>query len=91
MTKPYILGCIGEVVYVLRQVDDFSLACKNESTAIAIYGDIGKALQLPKEDKPLSTYLGLVNDFNGIDVEQAQEYIQISCSNYIDRIMMSHG
>ena len=81
----------GKVVYILRQVDNFSLVCKHESTAIAIYGDIRKALQLPKEDKPPFTYLGLMDNFNGIGVELAQQYIQISCSNYIDRIMTSNG
>ena len=37
------------------------------------------------------TYLGLITDFNGIDVEQSKDYIQISCGNYIDRIYTSHG
>ena len=67
----------GEVVCVVQQVNDFALACANESTAIAICRDIGKALQLPKEKINLRsfTYLGLMDDFNGIDVEQSHEYI----------------
>ena len=76
---------------MLRQVDDFALACNIEDTAKEIYGIIGKALRLPNETKDPFTYLGLINDFNGIDVEQTKDYIQISCPNYIDRIMTSHG
>jgi hypothetical protein len=81
----------GETVYMLRQVDDFALACKQEETAKAIYKHIGQKLRLPKEDKDPFSYLGLIHDFNGIDVKQTTDYIQISCSNYIDRIMTSHG
>ena len=81
----------GEKVYLLRQVDDFSLACTDESIADAIYDIIGNDLKLPTEDKVPFTKLGLVTDFNGIDVEQSRDFIEISCSNYIDRIMTSHG
>ena len=81
----------GEKVYLLRQVDDFALACSNESIANEIYDIIGNDLKLPTEDKVPFTKLGLITDFNGIDVEQSRDFIEISCSNYIDRIMTSHG
>ena len=81
----------GETIYMLRQVDDFSLACDDESTAIEIYGIIGAKLRLPKEEKDPFAYLGLVKDFNGIDITQTRTHIKLSCSNYIDRIMTSHG
>ena len=80
-----------ETIYLLRQVDDFALACKEESTAKEIYDKIGKKLQTEKETEPPFAYLGLVKDFNGIDVHQTNEYIEISCANYIDRVMISHG
>ena len=35
--------------------------------------------------------MGLLDDFNGIDVQQKAEYTELSCGNYIDRIMKSHG
>ena len=81
----------GETIYLLRQVDDFAFACNDEATAIEIYDIIGKQLRLPNENKDPFTYLGLVKDFNGIDVEQSKEYIQISCVNYIDHVITSHG
>ena len=60
----------GEKVCLLRQVDDFVLACTNEDTADETHDVIGKKLQLPNEDKPLFAKLGLIADFNGIDVSQ---------------------
>jgi hypothetical protein len=81
----------GEKIYLLRQVDDFALACNEEETAKEIYKIIGSKLKLPNEPKDPFAYLGLINDFNGIDVAQSRDYIEISCSNYIDRIMTSHG
>jgi len=70
----------GKIGFLLRQVDDFALACKeDESTTIDIYGH-----QLEKEQCDPFSYLGLVKDFNGVDIEQSSKYIQISCSEYID-------
>ena len=46
--------------------------------------------KLPSElDKPFA-YLDLVTDFNGIDIEQSRDYIQIYFHNYIDRVMIYH-
>ena len=36
------------------------------------------------------SYLGLVKDCNGVDIEQSAEYIQISYSGYIDRVLRTH-
>ena len=35
--------------------------------------------------------MGLINDFNGIDVHQTDSYIKISCATYIDRLVTTHG
>jgi hypothetical protein len=81
----------GETIYLLRQVDDFALACSDEDIAKSVYKMIGSKLKLPGEDKDPFTYLGEITDFNGIDINQTKDYIELSCSNYIDRIMTSHG
>jgi hypothetical protein len=52
---------------------------------------IGSRLRLINETEDPFTYLGLITDFNDIDVEQSQEYIRIACGNYTDRIYTSHG
>ena len=56
-----------------------------------IYNIIGASLCLPKEDKDPFAYLGLVEDYNGIDIYQAQDHIKVSCLNYIEQIMTTHG
>lgn len=81
----------GEPVLLLRQVDDFSLACKTEAIAKDIYDRIGRKLQLAGERKPPFVYLGLVKDFNDVDVHQCQSYIELSAETYIWRLLNSHG
>ena len=67
------------------------MACDKEETAKEIYDIIGASLQLPEEDKDPFAYLGLVEDYNGIDIYQAQDHIKVSCLNYIEQIMTTHG
>ncbi|KAG7358173.1 reverse transcriptase RNA-dependent DNA polymerase [Nitzschia inconspicua] len=81
----------GKKVLMLRQVDDFSIACDDESIAIEIYYIIGRELQLPGEDKPPFKYFGLQTDYNGLDIEQTSTHIAISCSTYISRFLTTHG
>jgi hypothetical protein len=45
---------------------------------------------LEKEPCDIFSYLGLVSDFNAVDIEQSKEYIQISCANYIDHLLITH-
>ena len=67
----------GNIVFLLRQVNNFALACKQESTAKESYNVIGRSLRLEKEPCDPFSYLGLVKDFNGVYIEQSSEYIQI--------------
>ena len=61
----------GSVQLMLRQVDDFLLACDSEQTAQAIFDTIGKKIQFPTEKErniiPFE-YLGVVTDYNGVDL-----------------------
>ena len=81
----------GHTVLLLRQVDDFLLSCESDTIADAIFTIIGKHLRLPNEPEPPFKNLGLATDYNGIDLIQTNEYIEISCGNYIDRVARSHG
>ena len=67
------------------------LACNDEPTDKVIYKLIEFQLRLLNETEDPFTYLGLITDFNGINVKQSQEYIRIACGNCIDRIYTSHG
>ena len=81
----------GERVLLLRQVDDFALSCSHEAIARHIYDIIGRSLQLPSETSPPFKYLGLLTDFNGLDVHQYDDSIVLSCERYIDRLLTTHG
>ena len=79
-----------EQVLLLKQVDDFALACSNEGLAQRLYERLGKSLQLPTEKQPPFKYLGLLTQFNGVDVHQYNDSIVISAESYLDRVMKSH-
>lgn len=80
----------GIPIFLLRQVDDFALAAPHEHIAQEIYDKIGKQLQLPTEDKVPFRYLGLLDDFNGVDVKQHSDCIILSCERYIERVLRTH-
>ena len=68
----------GEPVYMLRQVDDFLIACKNEKIAKDIVNTIGVKMQFDSErDQNIvpMEFLSVVNDYNGVEIKQTQYYI----------------
>ena len=74
----------GNKVILLRMLDNLLLSCEHKDTAREIYSTIGLALQLENEDEPPFAYLGPCSDFNGVNIEQSNTHIMISCQNYID-------
>ena len=81
----------GHLVFLLRQVDDFAVACSEEQIARDVYAIIGEKLRLPNETAPPFKFLGLVRDFNGVEVTQSRDHITLSCRNYINRVLRTHG
>ena len=81
----------GVKVLLLCQVDDFALASPDEDIAKAIYDIIGQRLTLPGEDKPPFAYMGLVDDYNGVQVKQSSTLVSISAAKYIDHVFKTHG
>eukprot|EP00536_Pseudo-nitzschia_multiseries_P009711 jgi/Psemu1/24048/gm1.24048_g len=59
--------------------------------AIKIYNVIGKCLQHASKDAPPFKYLGLPTSYNGVDILQTQIYLEITCDDYIDRLVRTHG
>jgi len=76
---------------LLHQVDDFAVACHNEDLTKRPYDQIGKALQLPSENAPPFKHLGLLQDFNGLDIAQCSDAIKLPCEKCIDRVLTTHG
>ena len=56
-----------------------------------VFSNIGKKLQLSGEKVPPFKYLGPAKDYNGVDITQTKQYIEISCPGYIDRLTRAHG
>jgi hypothetical protein len=85
----------GHQVLLLRQVDDFALACPNETIAKTIYDIIGTALQLPDEPAPPSntsdlsmTSMALIST-NIKDTLKLQPLVTFSAfSNPMDGILL---
>ena len=70
---------------VLRQVDDFSIASTNPAHCKKTIQKIESQMQNPLND------LGVIKRFNGIDIQQARDFVKISCETYIDKIVSHHG
>ena len=81
----------GHKVLLLRMVDDLLLQCEHKETSQEIYTLIGLALQQENEDQPSFAYLGPCVDSNGVDIEQSNTHIMISCQSYIDQMLCAHG
>jgi Reverse transcriptase (RNA-dependent DNA polymerase) len=80
----------GQKVILLRQVDDFELACPSEEVAKTIFDIIGNKLQVSTEIKPPIKYLGLSTYFNGVDVHQYSNAIVINAKSYIQAMLKHH-
>ena len=74
----------GQYTLFLRQVDDFAIAAKEKATADYVIQGINKQLQL------LIHIMGTIERFNGIDVEQTQRYVKLTCSKYITKLEKSY-
>jgi len=72
-------------------VDNFAVACPNEDIAKRLYDQIGKSLHLPSENSPPFKHIGLLKDFNGLDMVQYSDAIKLSCEKHINRVLTTHG
>ena len=84
----------GEVIYLLRMVDDCCILSKDEKTAKDIFNIIGTKMSFVSEKKkgivPFE-FLGVVKDYNGVDIKQTSHYIEMSYENYIHCLSRTHG
>ena len=70
-----------DIIYLLRQVDDFAIACDDQSTANKIWDDMDTFLS-----EPLKREIGFVKRHNGIDILQSDMFIRVHCKTYIEKI-----
>lgn len=69
--------------FLLRQVHNLALLTNDESIAKQIYKTSGKKLQIPGKLDPPFIYLGLIDDYNGVDINQYRECIELRCANCV--------
>ena len=84
----------GETQLLLRQIDDFLCGVESEQSARTLLNNIGTKIQFPtKVEQGIIPFkfLGVVKDYNGVDITQTPDYIEMSCKNYIKRLLKSHG
>ena len=79
------------VVLLARQVDDFALGCVDDNTARGIVTLIGECICLPSEAKIPITFQGVLTSFNGYNVIQTADYIELSAESYLRRVIKSHA
>ncbi len=72
-------------ILFLRQVDNFAVAAKNESTATLLINEIDSHMTIDIKD------LGLLNCYNGMDICQSKYYIKLSNITCINKLMEEHA
>ena len=78
----YTIYTPTETVYMLRQVDDFAIACDEQATATYYWDQMDKYLK-----EPLKREKGLLKRHNGIDIDQNSLGIKIHCCTYLRKII----
>jgi hypothetical protein len=81
----YIGQFVNSTMIILRQVDDFSIACNSAEIYISFCDAIDKHLSMP------ISRLGLMAHFNGLDVVQQSDCITLHVGQYLDQVFKSHG
>ena len=68
-------------------MDNFTLQIRNKKAARDLFNDIGIKIQFSSEAEAniiQVEILGVVKDYNGVDIIQTPDYIEISSKSYID-------
>ena len=76
----------GEIQLLLRQVDDFMLGTTSEKATRDLFNNIGIKIQFPSEKEEnivLFEFLGIVKDYNGVDIKQTPDYIEMLSKSYL--------
>ena len=83
-----------ETQLLLRQINDFCLGVTSEQSVRNLFNDIGQKIQFHIETEwgiiPFKV-LGVVKDYNGVDITQTPNYIKILRTSYINHMLKLHG
>ena len=90
----YIQERDDKLQLLLRQVDDFMPGTTSKKATRVLLNDIGIKIQFPSEVEAniiLFEFLGVVKDYNGVNIIQTPDYNEMSSQNYIICLLKSHG
>jgi hypothetical protein len=74
---------LNEEIFICRQTDDFAIAAFSARAATSLIDAIGAKVDI-RDD-------GLLTKFNGIDVDQTCDFVKLSCSSYLHRVLKAHS
>lgn len=74
----------GQEILFLRQVDDFAVAAPTDAIAKKVIAKIGTFMTIKIKD------LGILTRYNGVDIKQSRNFININITTYIDKIVKEH-
>lgn len=69
----------GKDVLFLHQVDDFAISCADDEVS----KDCIQAININSKIAISVKEVGIISHFNGIDVDQTQDFIKLSNATYI--------
>ena len=75
----------GHRMLICRQVDDLAIGCTDVAAIRDLVSTICSEDGIDLRDE------GVLSSFNGVDVEQTDRYIRISCESYIDKLLSHYG
>ena len=70
---------------ICRQVDDLAIGCVDIDAIQDLVRVICAEDSIDLRDE------GILNSFNGVNVEQRDRYIKITCKSYIDKLLAHYG
>ena len=75
----------GKEIFILRQVDDIAVAAPSTEMANAVITAIGKYMKSPIKME------GIIDLFNGLNIDQTRDYIKVTPRSYITRVVKRHN
>jgi hypothetical protein len=66
-------------------VDDFAVAANNQAVAMALIKAINEQMRIEVK------HLGLIDRFNGLDIQQTRYYVKVSCEKYLKKMIRGHA
>ncbi|KAI2491255.1 hypothetical protein MHU86_23307 [Fragilaria crotonensis] len=75
----------GQRMLICRQVDDLAIGCSDPEAIRELVRTICREDGIDLRDE------GVLTSFNGVDVDQTDKYIKVSCESYIDKLLAHYG